>query len=105
VQVSSNSLPAALGCGTIVAAADQAKKLPNARSSRPDLSESGQADVLMGDRMPHKFKIDDVVIAKATRKLNMPEGIYEIVKRLPSNRGGYEYWIKSDDKLYERIAR
>jgi hypothetical protein len=45
--------------------------------------------------MPHKFKVGDPVALKPAPSLNVPGGLYEVVKQLPINQGEYEYRIMS----------
>jgi hypothetical protein len=52
----------------------------------------------------HKFKVGDVVILKPGFSRNVPGGVYEVVKHLPSD-GEHEYRIKSANELHERVAR
>jgi hypothetical protein len=55
--------------------------------------------------MPHKFKVGDPVALKPAPSLNVPGGLYEVVKQLPINQGEYEYRIKSADEPHQRTAR
>ena len=42
----------------------------------------------------HKFKIGDVVTLQPAISRNVPGGTYQVTKRLPENRGEFEYCIK-----------
>jgi hypothetical protein len=52
----------------------------------------------------HKFNIGDVVSLKPAPSLNVPGGIYEVVRQLPSD-GECEYRIRSANEPHERVAR
>jgi hypothetical protein len=53
----------------------------------------------------YKFKIGDVVHLKPSISRNVPGGTYQVTKRLPENRGEFEYCIKNLDEPYARIVR
>ena len=52
----------------------------------------------------YKFKIGDVVNLKPSISRNVPGGTYQVTKRLPENRGEFEYCIKNLDEPYARIV-
>jgi hypothetical protein len=61
---------------------------------------------IWGVPMPsYKFKIGDVVTLKPAISRNVPGGTYQVTKRLPENRGEFEYYIKNLDEPYARIVR
>jgi hypothetical protein len=60
----------------------------------------------LGVPMPsHKFKIGDVVTLKPAISRNVPGGTYQVTKRLPENRGEFEYSIRNLGEPYARVAR
>ena len=80
----------------------------NADEARTILQkEDVQVDVLLIDiEMPgamtmpsHKFKIGDVVTLQPAISRNVPGGTYQVTKRLPENRGEFEYCIKTGQTL------
>ena len=52
----------------------------------------------------HKFKVGDLVALMPSINRNVPGGIYEVTKQLPSD-GECEYRIKSANEPHERVAR
>ena len=53
----------------------------------------------------YKFKVGDAVILKPKLHQNVPGGLYEVTKVLPSPNGEREYRIKSVNEPHERVAR
>ena len=53
----------------------------------------------------HKFTIGQFVELDPMLYRNAPGGPFEITRRLPVNRGEYEYRIKNESEPHERIAR
>jgi hypothetical protein len=58
----------------------------------------------IGNMPSHKFKVGEIVALKPAPSLNVPGGIYEVVKQLPSD-GECEYRIKSAHEPHERVVR
>jgi hypothetical protein len=56
-------------------------------------------------RMPHKFKIGEIVTVRPAVSRNVPGGVYEVTKLLPHNGSEFEYRIKSATEEHERVAR
>ena len=56
-------------------------------------------------RMPHKFKIGEIVTVRPAVSRNVPGGVYEVTKLLPHNGSEFEYRIKSANEEHERVAR
>ena len=56
-------------------------------------------------RMPHKFKIGEIVTVRPAVSRNVPGGVYEVTKLLPHNGSEFEYRIKSASEEHERVAR
>jgi hypothetical protein len=52
----------------------------------------------------HKFKVGDIVALKPAISRNVPGGIFEVVRQLPSD-GECEYRIKSASELHVRVVR
>jgi hypothetical protein len=57
-----------------------------------------------GERMPHKFKIGQLVDYHPPRGLYAPRGTYLIVAQLPKREGDFEYQIKQTNEMHERIV-
>jgi hypothetical protein len=53
----------------------------------------------------HKFKIGQRLFPARSVGLNVSDGAYIVVKRLPKRDGEFEYQIKSVNELDERIVR
>jgi hypothetical protein len=53
----------------------------------------------------HKFKIGQRLFPARAVGLNVPDGAYVIVKRLPQRDGEFEYQIKSVAHRDERVVR
>jgi hypothetical protein len=53
----------------------------------------------------HKFHVGQLVQLIPSISRNVPGGSYEIIKKLPENRGEFEYRIKSMNERYERVVR
>ena len=53
----------------------------------------------------HKFKIGQHLFPARSVGLNVPDGVYVIVKRLPERDGEFEYQIKNLAELDERVVR
>jgi hypothetical protein len=53
----------------------------------------------------HKFHVGQLVQLIPSISRNVPGGSYEIIKKLPENRGKFEYRIKSMNERYERVVR
>jgi hypothetical protein len=53
----------------------------------------------------HKFQIGQLVQLDPAFSRNIPSGSYKITKRLPENRGEFEYRIKCVNELHERVVR
>ena len=53
----------------------------------------------------HKFKIGQRLFPSPSIGLNVPDGAYVIVKRLPERDGEFQYQIKGVATLDERIVR
>jgi hypothetical protein len=56
-------------------------------------------------RVMHKFKIGERLVPVRSVGLNVPDGAYVIVKRLPMHDGEFEYQIKSIIEPDERVVR
>jgi hypothetical protein len=54
--------------------------------------------------MFHKFRIGQLVQLAAISR-NVSGGSYEVTKKLPENRGEFEYRIKSMNEPHERVVR
>ena len=54
--------------------------------------------------MPHKFKVGDIVAINPAISRFVPNGVFEVTKRLPGN-GEPEYRIKSASEPHERVVR
>ena len=52
----------------------------------------------------HKFKVGNIVALKPAISRNVPGGIYEVVRQLPSD-SECEYRIKSASEPHVRIVR
>ena len=52
----------------------------------------------------HKFKVGDIVAINPAISRFVPDGVFEVTKRLPGN-GEPEYRIKSSKEPHERVAR
>jgi hypothetical protein len=50
----------------------------------------------------HKFKIGERLFPA---RLDVPDGAYVVIKRLPMRDGEFEYQIKSVTELDERVVR
>jgi hypothetical protein len=57
-----------------------------------------------GERMPHKFKIGQLVDYHPPGGLYAPRGPYLIVAQLPKREGDFEYQIKQVNAMHERIV-
>ena len=55
--------------------------------------------------MLHKFHVGETVTMSPATSRNVPGGVYEVIKRLPDNRGEPEYRIRSANEPHERVAR
>ena len=53
----------------------------------------------------HKFKIGQRLFPARSVGLDLSEGAYVVVKRLPKHNGEFEYQIKSVSGVDERIVR
>ena len=53
----------------------------------------------------HKFKIGQRLFPARSVGMNVPDGAYVVVKRLPKHDGEFEYQIKSVSGIDERIMR
>jgi hypothetical protein len=53
----------------------------------------------------HKFKIGEWLFPARSVGLDVSEGAYVVVKRLPKHDGEFEYKIKSVNETDERIVR
>jgi hypothetical protein len=53
----------------------------------------------------HKFKIGERLFPVRSVGLNVPDGAYVVVKRLPMRDGEFEYQIKSVTEPDERVVR
>ena len=53
----------------------------------------------------HKFKIGQYLFPARSVGLNVPDGAYVIVKRLPERDGEFEYQIKNLAEPDERVVR
>jgi hypothetical protein len=53
----------------------------------------------------HKFKIGERLFPARSVGLNVPDGAYVVIKRLPERDGEFEYQIKSVAELDERVVR
>ena len=53
----------------------------------------------------HKFKIGQQLFPARSVGLNVPDGAYVIVKRLPERDGEFQYQIKSVANPDERVVR
>jgi hypothetical protein len=53
----------------------------------------------------HKFKIGQHLFPAPSVGLNVPDGAYVIVKRLPERHGEFEYQIKNLAEPDERVVR
>jgi hypothetical protein len=61
---------------------------------------------LVAHVMPeHKFKIGQRLFLARPVGSNVPDGPYIVVKRLPRQRGEFEYQVKSVTESDERIVR
>ena len=54
--------------------------------------------------MPHKFKVGDIVAINPAISRFVPNGVFEVTKRLPGNDEP-EYRIKNANERHERVAR
>jgi hypothetical protein len=50
--------------------------------------------------LSHKFRIGQLVQLAPAISRNVPGGSYEVTKKLPENRGEFEYRIKSRLRLH-----
>ena len=57
-----------------------------------------------GERMPHKFKIGQLVDYHPPTGNYAPRGPYLIVAQLPKRDGDFEYQIKQANEMHERIV-
>jgi hypothetical protein len=55
--------------------------------------------------MYHKFRIGQLVQLAPAISRNVPGGSYEVIKKLPENRGEFEYRIKSRSEPHDRVVR
>jgi uncharacterized protein YjbK len=55
--------------------------------------------------MFHKFRIGQLVQLAPAISRNVSGGSYEVTKKLPENRGEFEYRIKSMNEPHERVVR
>jgi hypothetical protein len=53
----------------------------------------------------HKFKIGQRLFPARSVGLNVTDGAYVVVKRLPERDSEFEYLIKNIDKSDERVVR
>jgi hypothetical protein len=53
----------------------------------------------------HKFKIGERLFPARSVDLNVPDGAYVVVKRLPMRDGEFEYEIKSITEPDQRVVR
>jgi hypothetical protein len=53
----------------------------------------------------HKFKIGERLFPARPVGLNVPEGAYVVIKRLPMRNGEFEYQIKSVAERDEGVVR
>jgi hypothetical protein len=53
----------------------------------------------------HKFKIGQQLFPARSVGLNVPDGAYVIIKRLPERDGEFEYQIKSVANPDQRVVR
>jgi hypothetical protein len=53
----------------------------------------------------HKFRVGQLVQLIPSISRNVSGGTYEVIKKLPENRGEFEYRIKSMNERYERVVR
>ena len=53
----------------------------------------------------HSFKIGQRLFLARPGSLNVPDGAYVVVKRLPMRDGEFEYQIKGVTKPDERVVR
>jgi len=58
----------------------------------------------LGERMPHKFKIGQLVDYHPPTGNYAPRGPYLIVAQLPKRDGDFEYRIKQANGMHERIV-
>ena len=65
-----------------------------------------EIDVLLRDRMSHKFHIGQIVEFRPKKgsPISAARGAYEILKQLPEQDGELQYRIKSAREEHERIA-
>ena len=52
----------------------------------------------------HKFRVGDIVAINPAISRFVPNGVFEVTKRLPGN-GEPEYRIKSASEPHERVVR
>jgi hypothetical protein len=52
----------------------------------------------------HKFKIGEIVFFTKV-SVNAPQGAYEIIKRLPTSDGAFQYVIRSAREDHRRVAK
>ena len=55
--------------------------------------------------LSHKFHVGQLVQLAPAISRNVPGDSYEVTKKLPENRGEFEYRIKSMTEPHERVAR
>ena len=55
--------------------------------------------------LSHKFRIGQLVRLAPAISRNVPGGSYEVIKKLPENRGEFEYRIKSMNEPHDRVVR
>ena len=72
--------------------------------SRSQLAAGRFAALCWDERMPHKFKIGQLVDYHPPRGLYAPRGPYLIVAQLPKREGDFEYQIKHVNAMHERIV-
>jgi hypothetical protein len=53
----------------------------------------------------HKFKIGERLFPASSVGLNVSDGAYVVVKRLPKHEGEFEYQIKNITECDERVVR
>jgi hypothetical protein len=53
----------------------------------------------------HKFKIGERLFPTKSVGVNVPDGAYVVVKRLPKQAGEFEYQIKNSTESNERVVR
>ena len=53
----------------------------------------------------HKFKIGERLFPARSVGLNVPDGAYVVIKRLPKHDGEFEYQIKNITESDERVVR